>query len=125
LDAVVFDVAWLRPDGETRQPLAVAAGTAFECVAPVRAFPAVRGQRHFSGFRWSASSGRHVGYESWLERDHAMLLDFDPEVAGYSSQPFGCTGMTTGDVGVVTLRTSSRGWPTEAVWWSMSAPMTA
>ncbi len=88
LDAVVFDVAWLRPDGETRQPLAVAAGTAFECVAPVRAFPAVRGQRHFSGFRWSASSGRHVGYESWLERDHAMLLDFDPEVAGYSSQPF-------------------------------------
>jgi hypothetical protein len=23
-----------------------------------------------------------------LERDHAMLLDFDPEVVGYSSQPF-------------------------------------
>jgi hypothetical protein len=29
-----------------------------------------------------------VGFESWLERDHAMLLDFDPEVVGYSSQPF-------------------------------------
>ena len=27
LDAVVFDVAWLGPDGETRQPLTVAAAT--------------------------------------------------------------------------------------------------
>ena len=26
----------------------------------------------------------HVGYESWLERDHAMLLDFDPEVTGFA-----------------------------------------
>lgn len=24
----------------------------------------------------------------WLERDHAMLLDFDPEVVGLASQPF-------------------------------------
>jgi hypothetical protein len=30
----------------------------------------------------------HVGYESWLERDHAMLLDFDPQVAGFAAQPF-------------------------------------
>jgi hypothetical protein len=30
----------------------------------------------------------HVGYESWLERDHLMLLDFDPLVVGVSSQPF-------------------------------------
>jgi hypothetical protein len=29
-----------------------------------------------------------VGYESWLERDHAMLFDFDREVAGFASQPF-------------------------------------
>ncbi|MGW0497828.1 TnsA-like heteromeric transposase endonuclease subunit [Streptomyces sp. NPDC003007] len=28
------------------------------------------------------------GYESWLERDHLMLLDFDPLVMGMSSQPF-------------------------------------
>ena len=32
--------------------------------------------------------GRHVGYESWLERDHVMLLDFDPQVTGFASQPF-------------------------------------
>lgn len=32
--------------------------------------------------------GRHVGYESWLERDHAMLLDFDAAVAAFAAQPF-------------------------------------
>jgi len=29
-----------------------------------------------------------VGYESWLERDHVMALDFDPTVVGIASQPF-------------------------------------
>jgi hypothetical protein len=29
-----------------------------------------------------------VGYESWLERDHVMALDFDVAVAGLASQPF-------------------------------------
>lgn len=31
---------------------------------------------------------RHVDFESWCERDNLMLLDFDPNVAGFSSQPF-------------------------------------
>jgi hypothetical protein len=31
---------------------------------------------------------RHVGFESWLERDHLMLLDFDSTVVGIASQPF-------------------------------------
>jgi len=35
-----------------------------------------------------ASTGRHVEFESWLERDHLMLLDFDPDVTVVSSQPF-------------------------------------
>ncbi|MFB7191713.1 TnsA-like heteromeric transposase endonuclease subunit, partial [Streptomyces sp. NPDC056230] len=30
----------------------------------------------------------HVGYESWLERDRLILLDFDPDVVGIASQPF-------------------------------------
>lgn len=30
----------------------------------------------------------HVGYESWLERDQAMLLDFDCEVVAFAAQPF-------------------------------------
>jgi hypothetical protein len=29
-----------------------------------------------------------VGFESWLERDHVMLMDFDPSVTGIASQPF-------------------------------------
>jgi hypothetical protein len=29
-----------------------------------------------------------VGYESWLERDRLVLLDFDPDVVGIASQPF-------------------------------------
>ena len=29
-----------------------------------------------------------MGYESWLERDRLLLLDFDPEVVGIVSQPF-------------------------------------
>jgi hypothetical protein len=35
-----------------------------------------------------ASSGDHVGYESWLERDRLMSLDADPEVVAAASQPF-------------------------------------
>jgi hypothetical protein len=60
----------------------------FEDAVPVRRFRWLAGQRHFPGWWWSAKTGRHVGYESWLERDHAMMLDFDPNVVGFSSQPF-------------------------------------
>jgi hypothetical protein len=83
-----FDVAWLEAGVEVRRPLRDAVETAFEDVAPVRDFPSYRGQRHFPGLYWSATTGRHVGFESWLERDHAMLLDFDPQVTGFASQPF-------------------------------------
>ncbi|GAA0931007.1 TnsA-like heteromeric transposase endonuclease subunit [Nonomuraea longicatena] len=76
-------------DGEVvRVPLLVGWRERFEAVAPVRGFPSWRGQRNFPGLWWSATSGEHVGFESWLERDHAMMLDFDPHVIGFSSQPF-------------------------------------
>lgn len=60
----------------------------FEDAVPVRPFRWSRGQRHFPGWWWLATTGRHVGYESWLERDHLMLLDFDPAVTAVASQPF-------------------------------------
>ena len=47
-----------------------------------------RGQRHLSGLWWSATTGGHVGFESWLERDQVLHLDFDPSVVGIASQPF-------------------------------------
>jgi hypothetical protein len=84
-----FEIAYVGVDGEDcRQPLAQGWRVRFEDAPPVRSFPSVKGQRHFPGYRWSASSRRHVGYESVLERDHAMFLDFDPAVVGFSSQPF-------------------------------------
>ena len=60
----------------------------FEDAAPVRSFRWSRGQGHFPGWWWLATTGRHVGYESWLERDHLMLLDFDPAVSAVASQHF-------------------------------------
>jgi hypothetical protein len=60
----------------------------FESVRPERRFPTFRGQTNRCGWYWSATCGGHVGYESWLERDHLMLLDFDPLVTGMASQPF-------------------------------------
>lgn len=60
----------------------------FERCAPVRSFPTYRGQTSFPGWWWFAKTGEHVGYESWLERDHVMALDADPEVVGVASQPF-------------------------------------
>jgi hypothetical protein len=65
--------------------------TRFERVAPVRSFPSFRGQMSFSGLYYAATLDAHVGFESWLERDVAMILDFDPEVIAFSSQPFWLT----------------------------------
>ena len=45
------------------------AGVGFEDAVPVRDFPSYRGQRHFPGMWWLATTGRHVGFESWLERE--------------------------------------------------------
>ena len=74
--------------GHERAPLAECWSRAFESAPPVRAFSFAKGSSNFPGWYWSATSGRHVGYESWLERDHARLLDFDRSVIGFSSQPF-------------------------------------
>ena len=83
-----WTVSWLAADGETCRPVAEVAGVGFEAVAAVREFPSYRGQRHFPGWYYAATLDAHVGFESWLERDHAILLDFDPQVTGFASQPF-------------------------------------
>ncbi|MFH8349671.1 TnsA-like heteromeric transposase endonuclease subunit [Streptomyces sp. NPDC018045] len=87
--ATGLEVAYVAPDGtELRCPLADAWAVSFEHAAPVRAFASYRRQPNLPGLWWSATTGGHVGCESWLERDHVMLLDFDPAVVGISSQPF-------------------------------------
>ena len=89
LRLAAFRVGYVAEDGAEREvTLAEALTVPFERAMPVRRFTAHRGQRHLSGLWWSATTGGHVGFESWLERDHLMSLDFDPAVTGIASQPF-------------------------------------
>jgi TnsA-like endonuclease N terminal len=90
-DAAGWTVSWLLADGEASRPVAEAADVGFEAVAAVREFPSYRGQRHFPGWYYATTMDAHVGFESWLERDHAILLDFDPQVTGFASQPLWLT----------------------------------
>lgn len=71
-----------------REALAACWGERFEDALPVRPFHFEKGLRSFAGWWFFATSGTHVGFESWLERDHLMLMDFDPAVRAVSSQPF-------------------------------------
>ena len=59
-----------------------------ELVCPARSFPSYRGQRNYPGWYWSATMGGRIGFESWVERDHLVALDFDPTVTRIVSQPF-------------------------------------
>jgi hypothetical protein len=84
-----FQIAFVDVSGSRHQePLATGWAGRFEHGYPVRRFPSRQGQRNFPGLWWSATTGEHVGFESWLEREHVMLLDFDPAVVAFSSQPF-------------------------------------
>jgi hypothetical protein len=85
---VRYWVQYVGPAGRHhRDPLSAVAHVRFEAVPPVRGFPRFQGQRNNTGLWWSATVGAHVGFESWLERDHLTLLDFDPAVVAISSQP--------------------------------------
>jgi hypothetical protein len=79
--AAGFQIAFVDVSGSRhREPLATGWAGRFEHGWPIRSFPSRQGQRNFPGLWWSATSGEHVGFESWLEREHVMLLDFDPAV---------------------------------------------
>ncbi len=84
-----FEVGYVAEGGlQVRQPLRKVWSVRFEYADAVREFKSYKGMRHLPGRWWTATMDGHVGYESWLERDHLMLLDFDPLVVGVSSQPF-------------------------------------
>src|SRR5215472_5832697 len=76
---------------EQKASLASSSHTRFEHVRPVREFPSYPGRRGFSGLWWSSTMHDLVGFESWLERDRVMMLDFSREVVAFSSQPFWLT----------------------------------
>jgi hypothetical protein len=84
-----LEAVYVDPGGvECRVAWDRLAGVALEWGRPVRRFPSYRGQRSYPGLYWSATTGGHVGYESWVERDHLVALDFDRSVVGIASQPF-------------------------------------
>src|SRR6266702_3808168 len=84
-----FFLEFTGADGtQRREPLAACATERFERVLPVRSFRWAKGALNFPGSWWSSTTGEHVGFESWLERDHVMLMDFDLAVTGMASQPF-------------------------------------
>ncbi|MDG4755787.1 TnsA-like heteromeric transposase endonuclease subunit [Micromonospora sp. WMMD718] len=99
IDVDEFMIQFVDVDGVSRcEPLLRCSGVRFEDVAPTRAFAMFKGQRNFPGRWWSSTVAGHVGYESWLERDHVMLLDFDPAVVGIASQPFWLSWPAAGGV---------------------------
>ena len=87
--AAGFEVEFADVGGaRRREPLTSCWEVEFEKVPPIREFPSRQGQRHFPGAWWFSSTGEHVGFESWLERDVVMMLDADPDVVAVASQPF-------------------------------------
>ncbi|GAB7188975.1 hypothetical protein ATKI12_8806 [Kitasatospora sp. Ki12] len=83
------EVRFIDADGVDRSgPLACWWAEPFELALPVRPFASFKGQKNFTGEYWAATSRTQVGYESWVERDAAMALDFDPAVVALASQPF-------------------------------------
>jgi hypothetical protein len=55
--------------------------------APVRRPGAYQRQRHMPGHWFSTTAGRFLEYESLLERDWMLLLDFDRDVEWICEQP--------------------------------------
>jgi hypothetical protein len=88
---------WIDEDEkEHRQPPAEADTGRFFLNRPARKFGRYPGMKNFPGSYWAATTGRHLGHESWNERSWAMVLDFDPVVTGIVSQPFQVIGREGG-----------------------------
>ncbi|MEU9190531.1 hypothetical protein AB0D14_39665 [Streptomyces sp. NPDC048484] len=54
----------------------------------MRTVKSYQGQRSVTHDYWAATTAGQLSCESHLERHHAMLMDFDPQVAALSRQPF-------------------------------------
>ncbi|MEF3115216.1 TnsA-like heteromeric transposase endonuclease subunit [Streptomyces chrestomyceticus] len=83
-----FELGFLEGGVRVRRSLEACWGVRFERAAPVRPFRWPKGGKSFAGWYFCATTGGHIGYESWLERDRLILLDADSQVTGIASQPF-------------------------------------
>ncbi|BBY97453.1 hypothetical protein MFAL_09200 [Mycolicibacterium fallax] len=59
-----------------------------EKCAPVRKALSYKGQKNFTGEWWCSTTESHISFESWVERDFLLTVDFDPYIVGISVQPF-------------------------------------
>ncbi|MET8680706.1 TnsA-like heteromeric transposase endonuclease subunit [Streptomyces sp. NPDC004647] len=59
-----------------------------QSAVPWRTFRWYKGQQHYSGTYWSATTRDHVIYESRLELARLLFADFDPSVRHIVAQPF-------------------------------------
>jgi putative transposase len=64
-----FDLDFFDGERRLRARLSDGLSIRFEHVPPVREFRWAKGGRGFAGWYWSAATGDHVGYESWLDCD--------------------------------------------------------
>jgi len=66
---------------------------AFERCRMAREIPSHRGQAHTPGRYWAATMGDLVEYESHLECKWFTMLDFDPGIVEFASQPLVIDGV--------------------------------
>jgi len=76
--------------GEASFPLRRVQGRQVVAAVPWRKTRSARGQAHYPGYFWSATTGGHVIYESRLELARLLLADFDRDVTAIAAQPW-CT----------------------------------
>lgn len=55
-------------------------------VTAVGSPPSFKGQRSYPGLWWMATTRSHVAFQSWLQRDRLIILDFDPSVVAVASR---------------------------------------
>ena len=73
---------------EASCPLRQVQGRQMVTAVPWRKAGSARGQAHYPGYFWSATTGGHVIYESRLELARLLLADFDRDVTAITAQPF-------------------------------------
>ena len=66
--------------------------------APWRQVRWVRGQEHFPGFYWSATTGSHVMYESLLELARLLIADHSRWIVHIAAQSFRVRALVDGAV---------------------------
>jgi hypothetical protein len=69
----------------TERPLRQVTSGQVASGAPWRTARSARGQVHYPGSYWSATTGGHVIYESRLELARLLLADFDPDVTAIAA----------------------------------------